>query len=135
MSNPNPGASGGPLVLIVDDCADTREMYSAFLELEGYRTACEGTGTRALAAAFAERPDIVIMDLTLPEMDGREATTRLKEDSRTADVPVIVLSGHAHDEPPGTPSSPWDAYLTKPCLPEELVACVKAILEGKSSVM
>jgi CheY-like chemotaxis protein len=113
-----------PLILIVDDVADHRELYREYLEAESYRTETADSGQSALDAAFARRPDLIVMDLGLPEMDGREATRRLKADERTAHIPVIALTGHSAEQSEGS----WDAFISKPCFPEELVGYVKSML-------
>ena len=79
-----------PLVLVVDDYADARAMYAAWLQLSGFRVAEAATAAQALALAFAEPPAAVLMDLSLPGLDGLEATRRLKTDPRTAHVPVVA---------------------------------------------
>src|SRR5687768_11167902 len=84
-----------PLVLVVDDFADNRDMYARFLEFSGFRASQAANGQEALDKAFAERPDLVVMDLSLPGLDGWEATRRLKADARTKDVPVVAVTGHA----------------------------------------
>jgi CheY-like chemotaxis protein len=117
-----------PLILLVEDSDDTREMCSAWLRAEGYRTAGAEDGRVGLEMALAERPALVLMDIGLPDLDGREVTRRLKADPRTAGVPVVVLSGTAADEAQSERGSLWEAYLSKPCRPEELIACVKSIL-------
>lgn len=123
--------SGTPLVLVVDDYADAREMYAEYLEFSGYRTAQAKNGLEALDQAFALTPDVILMDLSLPVMDGWEATRRLKNDVRTKDIPVVALTGHAlegHSE--SAKEAGCDAFLAKPCLPDDLVAQVKKILQG-----
>src|SRR5262245_47184465 len=84
-----------PLVLVVDDFQDNREMFAEFLSLSGYEVAEASTGVEALARAFDLVPYIILMDLSLPELDGWEATRKLKQDPRTSHIPVIALTGHA----------------------------------------
>jgi two-component system cell cycle response regulator DivK len=84
-----------PRVLLVDDYADAREMYSEYLEFCGFDVVEAGNGIEALQRAAEEAPDIILMDLSLPVMDGWEATRRLKADERTA-----------HGTPAATRSSP-----------------------------
>jgi CheY-like chemotaxis protein len=77
-------------------------------------------------------PDIVLMDLALPQMDGWEATRRLKSDGRTSHIPIVALTGHAlagHAE--GAREAGCDAFVTKPCLPDALVAEIKRVLDRK----
>lgn len=132
MSNDN-GASA-PLVLVVDDFPDNREMYTQFLEFSGLRVAEAQNGLEALERAFALLPDLIVMDLSLPGLDGWEATRRLKADARTRAIPVIALTGHAlagHSK--GAMEAGCDAFITKPCLPERLLEEIKAMLKGRST--
>jgi CheY-like chemotaxis protein len=110
-------------VLVVDDFQDNREMFAEFLALSGYRVAEAENGREALEQAFALLPDAILMDLSLPELDGWEATRRLKRDPRTRHIPVIALTGHAlADHSREAHEAGCDAFLTKPCMPEALVA-------------
>jgi CheY-like chemotaxis protein len=120
-----------PLILIVDDFADNREMYTQFLEFSGFRVAEAQNGHEALDRAFQLRPDLIVMDLSLPGLDGWEATRRLKADDRTRDIPIIALTGHAlagHSK--GAIDAGCDAFITKPCLPERLMEEIKSMLKG-----
>ena len=96
-AGPPNGASdrAGPLVLIVDDFPDNRDMYVQFLSFHGYRVAEAVDGLDALTKAAALRPDLIVMDLSLPRLDGWEATRRLKQDPLTSQIPVVALTGHA----------------------------------------
>jgi PleD family two-component response regulator len=96
-----------PLILVVEDYPDAREMYAEYLRFSGFRVAEARNGEEALARARQEVPDVVLMDLALPLMDGWEATRRLKSDPRTARTLVVALTG-----PGATPSSPSPACLT-----------------------
>jgi signal transduction histidine kinase/CheY-like chemotaxis protein len=119
-----------PLVLIVDDFADNREMYTQFLTFSGLRVEEAQNGHEALDKAFALAPDLIVMDLSLPGMDGWEATRRLKADSRTRAIPVIALTGHAlagHSK--GAMDAGCDAFITKPCLPERLLEEITSMLK------
>ena len=84
-----------PRVLVVDDYPDAREMYSEYLEFSGFDVIQAVNGIEALQRAVDAAPDIILMDLSLPVMDGWEATRRLKEDARTNRIPVVALTGHA----------------------------------------
>src|SRR5436853_1384595 len=83
-----------PRVLVVDDYPDAREMYGEYLEYSGYEVVQAANGVEALQRAVDDAPDIILMDLSLPVMDGWEATRRLKADARTASIPVVALTGH-----------------------------------------
>ena len=124
-----PGSRPRPLVLVVDDFQDNREMYAEFLVFSGFRVIQAANGREALDQAFANRPDIIIMDLSLPEMDGWEATRRLKADRRTQTIPVVALTGHAmagHSK--GAIEAGCDSFVAKPCLPDQLVAEIRKML-------
>lgn len=121
-----------PLVLVVDDFQDNREMFAEFLSLSGYRVAEAATGREALDRAFELLPDIILMDLSLPELDGWEATRTLKGDARTQHIPIIALTGHAlADHSREAKDAGCDAFLTKPCLPEVLVVEIRRMLDRK----
>lgn len=125
--------SPAPLVLVVDDYEDTLEIVKDTLELAGFRTESATTGLEALEKAFAVHPDVVLMDLSLPRMDGWEATRRLKADPRTKDVLVVALTAHAverHAE--SAREAGCDAYVSKPCLPEELTEAVWGLLASRA---
>lgn len=131
---PDPKAtSSQPLVLVVDDYQDAREMCSEYLTFSGFRVAEARDGFEALEKAFELRPDVILMDLSLPGMDGWEATRRLKKDDRTRKIPVIALTGHAlagHSD--GAKQAGCDSFLTKPCLPDAMVAEVRRMLGNKN---
>jgi CheY-like chemotaxis protein len=82
-------------ILIVEDNAENREMLSRRLERRGYSVVCAVNGVDGVEAVRSEAPDLVLMDLSLPAMDGLEATRRLKADTDTRGVPVIALTAHA----------------------------------------
>jgi len=120
-----------PLVLVVEDYPDAREMYTAYLQFSGFEVAEATNGLEAIEKAETLMPDIVLMDLALPRMDGWEATRRLKSNDRTRHIPVVALTGHAlagHAE--GARQAGCDAFVTKPCLPDALVAEIKRLLES-----
>jgi two-component system cell cycle response regulator DivK len=119
----------GPLILIVDDFQDNREMYTQYLGFVGYRVAEAVDGQDALTKCAALLPDLVVMDLSLPGLDGWEATRRLKKDPLTARIPVIALTGHAlagHAE--GAREAGCDAFVAKPCLPADLEKEIRRVL-------
>src|SRR6201991_3408144 len=128
------GDSSKPLVLVVEDYQDAREMYAAYLQFSGYRVAEASNGLEALEKTRELMPDIILMDLALPKMDGWEATRRLKADEQTKHIPIVALTGHAlagHAE--GARQAGCDAFVTKPCLPDALVAEIQRMLSGPRS--
>jgi CheY-like chemotaxis protein len=123
-----------PRVLLVDDYPDAREMYAEYLEFSGFEVVEAENGMEALQRAVETTPDIILMDLSLPVMDGWEATRRLKADKRTAPIPVVALTGHAlAGISEGAKRAGCDAFVTKPCLPEDLVKEIRRILDAQAS--
>jgi two-component system, cell cycle response regulator DivK len=121
--------SGDALVLVVEDYQDAREMYSAYLQFSGYRVEEATNGLEAIEKAIELTPDIILMDLALPKVDGWEATKRLKSDPRTKHIPIVALTGHAlAGFAEGAREAGCDAFVTKPCLPDALVAEIRRML-------
>ena len=128
-------SKNSPLVLVVEDYQDAREMYAAYLQFSGYRVAEATNGLEAIEQANALMPDIILMDLALPKMDGWEATRRLKMQDTTRHIPIVALTGHAlagHAE--GARQAGCDSFVTKPCLPDALVAEIKRMLAVRDNV-
>jgi CheY-like chemotaxis protein len=120
-----------PLILVVDDYQDAREMYAEYLQFSGFRVAEARNGNEAVAQAFSLRPDLILMDLSLPGMDGWEATRLLKADDRTKHIPVVALTGHAlAGASEGAKRAGCDSFVTKPCLPDDLVVEVRRMLSA-----
>jgi two-component system, cell cycle response regulator DivK len=119
-----------PRVLLVDDYPDAREMYSEYLNVSGFDVVEAADGLEALQRAADQVPDVILMDLSLPVMDGWEATRRLKADARTAEIPVVALTGHAlTGVPEQARLAGCDAFVIKPCLPEDLVREIWKVLD------
>jgi two-component system cell cycle response regulator DivK len=122
-----------PLVLVVDDFDDNRAMYAVYLTYSGYEVIEAADGVEAVDMATRRLPDIIVMDLSLPLMDGWEATRRLKGDPRTQHIPIVALTGHAlapHSR--DAERAGCDAFLAKPCLPEMLVEKVQELIRPAS---
>ena len=120
------------LVLVVEDYQDAREMYSAYLQFSGFRVAEATDGLEAIEKTIELLPDIILMDLALPKIDGWEATKRLKSDERTKHIPIVALTGHAlAGFAEGAREAGCDAFVTKPCLPDALVAEIQRMLANK----
>ncbi|HEX5474499.1 MAG TPA: response regulator [Vicinamibacterales bacterium] len=122
-----------PLVLIVDDNEDVREMYQTYLTYSGYRVMTAATGEDGLNAARTHRPHVILMDATMPGVDGWEATRQLKSDPALRHIPVLMLTAHAFpDVQTRAESAGCDGFVAKPCLPDELVEHVKSVLRSRS---
>ena len=118
-----------PLVLIVDDYEDAREMYAEYLMADGFRVVEASNGLEAVTRAGELQPDIILMDLSLPGIDGWEATRRLRADSRTAAIPVIVLSGRSEDAASAAArDAGCSAFLLKPVLPDDIAIEIRKAL-------
>ena len=126
------GEGPAPLVLVVDDVEHGREIFAEYMEFRGFRVATAADGLEALEKAFDLRPDIILMDLSLPVLDGWEATRRLKQDDRTRDIPVIALTAHAlasaHEK---AIEAGCNSVVTKPCLPRDLETEVRRQLAAR----
>jgi CheY-like chemotaxis protein len=122
-------ARARPLVLVVDDFEDNRAMYAEFLRYSGLDVIEAADGAEAIDKATLQLPDAIVMDLSLPIMDGWEATRRLRGDPRTRPIPILALTGHAlegHSD--DARDAGCDAFLAKPCLPEVLLERIHAML-------
>ena len=113
-------------ILVVDDDPHIREVVQFALDKEGFDTLEAGDGAQALERFAADRPDLIVLDITMPELDGTEVCRRIRQTSRT---PIIFLSSRDDeiDRVLGLELG-GDDYITKPFSPRELVARVKAVL-------
>ena len=121
-----------PLVLVVDDYQDARDMYATSLTASGFAVIEAETGDEAVAKAIELLPDAILMDLSLPGMDGWTATRTLKANPRTRAIPVVALTGNARtDANTAARDAGCDAFLVKPCLPDDMVATVRRVLDSR----
>src|SRR5438552_1055118 len=116
-------------VLVVEDEPDIRRLIVLHLERDGFRCRTASNGPEALRAARAVVPDLVVLDLMLPELDGLEVCRQLRRDASTAAVPIIMLTAKSDevDRVVGLEIGA-DDYVSKPFSPKELVARVRAVL-------
>jgi CheY-like chemotaxis protein len=127
------GPSGRPpLVLVVDDVVHGRALCAEYLELRGFRVLMAGDGLGAVDMALAMQPDVILMDLSMPVLDGWEATRLLKKNARTRSIPVVVMTAHemasAHEE---AREAGCSAVFVKPCLPADLEAELRRQIAGE----
>ncbi len=116
-------------ILVVEDNPDNREIMSTVLRHRGYDVVVAEDGEEALELVGDQRPDLVLMDISLPRMSGFEATARLRKLPQTADVPVIAVSAHAFMQEQRSPREVgFDSYLTKPVAPSRIVEEVDRFL-------
>jgi CheY-like chemotaxis protein len=125
-------ARGRPLVLIVEDQGELRRLYAHELSLSGFDVIEAANGEDAIARTTAHAPDVVLMDLSLPIVDGWEATRRLKSDARTAHIPVVALTAHdGSGELQRATRAGCDWFVPKPCPPDALIAEVRRVLANR----
>jgi two-component system, cell cycle response regulator DivK len=123
-----------PLVLIVEDQSDLRRLYAQQFTISGFDVIEAENGADAIAHTTSHAPDVVLMDLSLPIVDGWEATRRLKSDSRTAHIPVVALTAHdGSGELQRATRAGCDWFVPKPCPPDALITEVRRVLAARPS--
>jgi two-component system, cell cycle response regulator DivK len=120
-----------PLALVIDDYDDTREMYAQVLRLEGFSVEGASDGQEGLRKAVELLPDIIITDLYMPIMDGRETIQRLRADERTRRIPIIACTGG--EAPSGAHDCRADVLLAKPCPLDTLLLEVRQLLRRSAA--
>ena len=123
----------GAQILVVEDNEKNMKLFRDVLHASGYRTLEAATGERAVELVFEHRPDLVLMDIQLPDIDGIEALSRLRADDRTASVPVLALTAQAMEgDRERFLAAGFDGYLSKPVDIADLIATVKRYCEASS---
>jgi CheY-like chemotaxis protein len=116
-------------ILLVEDNEDNRIVYATILRHHGFRVTEAFDGAEALAKVDAERPDLVLLDISLPHIDGWEVSRQLRAQGTTRDIPIVALTAHAL---PGdrqrASDEGFDGYLAKPCEPRAVLAEVRRLL-------
>lgn len=124
MDNPNQS-----LILLVDDFSDNLDLYREYLDYRGYRVVTAATGADAIAIAHAERPALILMDISMRGMTGTEAMQLLRANAAFADVPIVAFTAHAlKNEHQQAMLDGFDGVISKPCLPDELAIKIDALL-------
>src|SRR5450759_5091283 len=120
-------------ILIIDDDVDTLKLVGMMLQKQGYKIIASSNGEQGLKQAEAENPDLILLDVMLPEMDGYEVAKRLRANEMTANTPILMFTAKTQldDKVIGFEAGA-DDYLTKPTHPTELSAHVKALLARSS---
>lgn len=121
-----------PLILIVEDDSDLRQLYAQQLALCGFDVIEASNGEEAIDHTSSHVPDVVLMDLGIPIVDGWEATRRLKADARTAHIPVVALTAHdGAGELERATTAGCDWFVPKPCPPHDLIEEVRRVLAAR----
>jgi DNA-binding response OmpR family regulator len=122
-------------ILIVDDDVDTLRLVGLMLQRQGYQIVAANNGHQALVIAQSEKPDLILLDIMMPDMDGYEVTRRLRSNTSTSAIPIIMFTAKSQvDDKVSGFEVGADDYLTKPTQPRELFAHVKAVLSRGSKV-
>jgi len=120
-----------PKILVVEDNEWSRDMLARRLSRRGYQVISAADGRRGIAMAHDQFPDLIVMDMSLPEIDGWDAVRRLKADPATRDIPIVALTAHAMaSDRKKAMDAGCDDYHTKPVDFENLVSSLEAILEA-----
>jgi CheY-like chemotaxis protein len=129
-TNPN----GASTILIVEDDEDSRYVYGIVLEDHGFSVAMARSGDEGLRLARETRPQAILMDVSIPGMDGWTVTQRLKRDPETVGIPVIIITAHAFPEDVARARQVGcDSFLTKPCEPRRVLEEVVRVLATRGA--
>ena len=121
--------NGQPLILVADDDPDILALVSFRLERAGYAVVQALNGEEAVQVALARRPDLAVLDVMMPRIDGYEATRRLREHEETSRMPIILLTARVQEEDIARGfDAGADDYVKKPFSPQELGSRVQAVL-------
>jgi CheY-like chemotaxis protein len=118
-----------PMVLIAEDQAELRQLYAQQLSMSGFEVIEASNGAEAISLTSANLPDVILMDLSMPVVDGWEATRRLRADRRTAHIPVVALTAHdGSGELQRATTAGCNWFVPKPCPPDALITEVRRVL-------
>ncbi len=121
-------------ILVIDDDLDTLRLVGLMLQRQSYQVSAASNGSQGLAKAFEERPDLILLDVMMPEMDGYEVARRLRKNPATASIPILMFTAKTQlDDKVAGFEVGADDYLTKPTHPTELLSHVKALLVRSAS--
>ncbi len=119
-------------VLVVDDGAEARDLYCECLAYDGFFADAAEDGPDGLSKAVSLRPDLIVLDYSMPRMDGGEVLRRLKSDERTRAIPVIMLTAMP-ELVRDSVKLDCAAFLEKPCQPDRLMQTISAVLDDRAS--
>jgi CheY-like chemotaxis protein len=119
-----------PRALIVEDHDDTRDLFAWCMRAAGWQVDTARNGLEAVVAAETAEPDVIVMDLHMPLVDGFEATRRLRSQERTAGVRIVVCTAFGHEYEAEIQETGFDHVVSKPCTPEELRIAIESLVRG-----
>jgi CheY-like chemotaxis protein len=120
-----------PMVLIAEDQPELRQLYAQQLSMSGFEVIEASNGAEAIDLTSANLPDVILMDLSMPIVDGWEATRRLRADLRTAHIPVVALTAHdGSGELQRATNAGCNWFVPKPCPPDALITEVRRVLSA-----
>jgi two-component system cell cycle response regulator DivK len=120
-------------ILIVDDNEDNRELLRLLLASAGYQVSEAGNGIECLAAARIEPPDLILLDLSMPLMDGWKVLQELQADPSTSDIPCIAVTAHAELDRLEALANGFRAYVSKPFMGDVLMKAIADVLEDRQA--
>jgi CheY-like chemotaxis protein len=127
MTKPNDGQR---TILVVDDFDDTRLLLRVWLQKKGYRVVEAENGNQAVAEAASQQPDLIIMDVEMPELDGLSATRKIRTLENSEEVPIVVVSAYAADQfRDDALAAGCDAYVSTPFEPDELEKLINTLIK------
>lgn len=124
-----------PKIMVVEDSLDEAKLIQMDLEGEGYEVVCASNGEEALEMVAPEKPDLIVLDVMMPKMDGFTFCSKLRSSPENKDIPVVLLTGvaeHIHDTKyplDGVVRADVEEYLEKPVRPEELLKTISNLLQ------
>ncbi len=123
------------VILLAEDSPDVREMYRLWMELSDFGVIEAVDGMEAITLTHRHHPDVVVMDLSMPRLDGWEACRRLKADPDTRHIPILAVSAHGYrDARRRALEAGCDQFVEKPCTPETLEACLRDLLSKRPDI-
>jgi CheY-like chemotaxis protein len=130
-NRPDAKLQAKPLILLVEDQVESREMFAEYLSYAGFSVVTAINGHEALSLARMLHPDVILMDIAMPGMDGLEATAELKADRAFAEIPIVAITADSsYDICARARDAGCATLIAKPVLPDELVKRIRMVLAG-----
>jgi CheY-like chemotaxis protein len=123
------GGHQAPLILLVDDYEDGRAAFADLLSINGFRVATAETGREAVEKAIDLQPDLILMDMVLPDIDGCEATRIIRQDPRCDSIRIVAFTASGAIDAARSLRAGCEAVITKPCVTAVFLARIRALLE------